>query len=213
MKMKRFFITATLGIILLLGFSCTKNHGDIKAVNKQKFIEQKETKQNYKTTNKNRSNIDKITKLMDFWLRTENSKDVFPMDLCKLIEKYIGVWCANCECKNLQGFKVCFLCKIPLSHKIVSIKDNLKCKCLKTLTGHTDYVNSLAYLGNNLLASASDDKTIKIWNIENGKCLKTLTGHTDYVYSLAYLGNNLLAANNNDDKTLKDTNWTYRRGW
>jgi len=50
-------------------------------------------------------------------------------------------------------------------------------KRLKTLTGHTDAVGNLAYLGNNLLASASSDHTIKIWNIETGECLMTLTGH------------------------------------
>jgi len=71
-----------------------------------------------------------------------------------------------------------------------------------TLTGHTYTISSLAYLGNNLLASASIDNTIKIWNIENGKCLMTLTGHTDCIESLAYLGNNLLASGS-EDTTIK----------
>ena len=29
----------------------------------------------------------------------------------------------------------------------------------------------------NMLASGSDDKTTKIWDIDNGKCESTLSGH------------------------------------
>ena len=34
---------------------------------------------------------------------------------------------------------------------------------IKTLTGHTHYVYSLAELKDGLLTSVSDDKTIRIW--------------------------------------------------
>ena len=33
-----------------------------------------------------------------------------------------------------------------------------------------------------LLVSASDDKTLKIWELSSGKCLKTLKGHSNYVF-------------------------------
>ena len=35
------------------------------------------------------------------------------------------------------------------------------------------------------LVSSSKDKTIKIWDLENGDILKTLEGHTDTVVSLS----------------------------
>ena len=35
----------------------------------------------------------------------------------------------------------------------------------------------------NMLASGSDDKTTKIWDIDNGKCESTLSGHSNgYVF-------------------------------
>ena len=33
----------------------------------------------------------------------------------------------------------------------------------------------------NILASCSDDQTIKIWDIKSGACQSTLAGHTGYV--------------------------------
>lgn len=32
------------------------------------------------------------------------------------------------------------------------------------------------------LCSASDDKTLKLWDLVSGKCLKTLKGHSNYVF-------------------------------
>ncbi|MEG3977092.1 hypothetical protein QT970_21075, partial [Microcoleus sp. herbarium8] len=48
---------------------------------------------------------------------------------------------------------------------------------LRTLAGHSDFVNAVAIAPDGLTAiSASDDKTLKIWDTETGRELKTLTG-------------------------------------
>jgi len=36
-----------------------------------------------------------------------------------------------------------------------------------------------------LLATASADGTVKLWNPDNGAALRTLTGHTDWVFAIA----------------------------
>ncbi|KUJ15222.1 HET-domain-containing protein, partial [Mollisia scopiformis] len=52
--------------------------------------------------------------------------------------------------------------------------------CLQTLEGHSDGVHSVAFSHNSAqLASASWDKTIKIWDASSGACLQTLEGHSD----------------------------------
>ena len=49
-----------------------------------------------------------------------------------------------------------------------------------TLKGHTDCVHSVAFSPDGkTLASGSDDKTIKLWDVATGKELATLKGHTD----------------------------------
>lgn len=69
---------------------------------------------------------------------------------------------------------------------------NRKGEVIKTLNdsekpiknGHKNSINSIAINGD-LIASASDDKTIKVWSIETGKLMNTLKGHTNGVLSVA----------------------------
>ena len=64
---------------------------------------------------------------------------------------------------------------------------------IKTIKEHSDYVHSLLLLSDGRLASCSDDKTIKIYNINNNyHCDITLKGHTDYVTYISELDNNKL---------------------
>lgn len=77
--------------------------------------------------------------------------------------------------------------------------------CIKTLKGHKDFVWFASFnpYGTNMVVSASNDKTIKIWDITNGECIKTLQGHKDIVRSALFSpdGNSILSASY--DKTIK----------
>ena len=57
---------------------------------------------------------------------------------------------------------------------------------LNLLQGHSNNVNAITYSSDgNLIATASDDQTIKIWN-KNGELLDTLSGHEDKVTKIIF---------------------------
>jgi transcriptional regulator with XRE-family HTH domain len=58
--------------------------------------------------------------------------------------------------------------------------------CLKTLRGHHHRVWTIAFSPNGqLLASGSDDQTIRLWNALDGTCLAVLQGHTGGLHQSA----------------------------
>jgi len=78
--------------------------------------------------------------------------------------------------------------------------DQLEKESAVTLRGHSDWVYSVCLMPDGLLASASKDLTIRVWNVREQcpKCILTLTGHTDYVYSVCALADGRLASASRD---------------
>lgn len=73
----------------------------------------------------------------------------------------------------------------------------------RKLKGHTDWVNSIAVSPDGTwAASGSEDKTVKLWDLETGECRATLEGHTSDVNSIVFTwdGKRILSAS--DDKTV-----------
>ncbi|MYA70851.1 hypothetical protein F4Y19_12330, partial [Candidatus Poribacteria bacterium] len=55
------------------------------------------------------------------------------------------------------------------------------------LTGHTWGMHSMALSPDgDILASGSEDTTIRLWDMQTGAHKKTLNGHTHRVYSVAF---------------------------
>lgn len=70
--------------------------------------------------------------------------------------------------------------------------------------GHIGWVRSVSFSADGeILASAGDDRTIRLWSVRTGQCLKTLPGHTDLVRSLCFSPRSPWLASGSDDRTIK----------
>ena len=98
---------------------------------------------------------------------------------------------------------ICIICFIVRAAKFIANKEWIVCgaddgfirvynyktmESVVELKAHTDYVRSFAvHLSLPYVLSASDDKTIKLWDWENGwECTKTFEGHEHYVMQVAF---------------------------
>ena len=76
--------------------------------------------------------------------------------------------------------------------------------CLQTLEGHRSLVTSVAWSHDaTRLASASHDKTVKIWDPATGVCVSTLEGHRSRVTSVAWSHDATRLASASYDGTVK----------
>ncbi|EXC04821.1 F-box-like/WD repeat-containing protein [Morus notabilis] len=108
-------------------------------------------------------------------------------------------------------------CSDDYTAKIWSMKQD---KCLHDLREHSREIYTIRWsptgLGTNnpnqplVLASASFDSTIKLWDVEQGRLLCSFNGHRDPVYSVAFSPNGEYLASGSMDKCMHI--WSVKEG-
>ncbi|KAK4971938.1 Lissencephaly-1 [Elasticomyces elasticus] len=104
-------------------------------------------------------------------------------------------------------------CSSDLTIKLWDPSDEYK--NIRTLPGHDHSISAIRFipsgaagapLSGNLLASASRDKTIRVWDVTTGYCVKTIRGHVDWVRDISpsFDGRWLLSAGNDQTARLWD---------
>lgn len=75
---------------------------------------------------------------------------------------------------------------------------------LARMTGHQQLVNDVKFSPDSrLIASASFDKSIKIWDGKTGAYITTLRGHVQAVYQISWSSDSRLLVSGSADSTVK----------
>ena len=88
-------------------------------------------------------------------------------------------------------------------HGDIIVLDMITGSQIAILSGHTDEVNTLTFSSDGrLLASGSDDCTVKLWDVQTGTVTKTFSGHTRAVLSVSISPDFTTIASGSGDRSI-----------
>ncbi len=95
-------------------------------------------------------------------------------------------------------------CRPPRVAVEPTIKKTGGSQLVKTLKGHKNIVVPVAITADNRrVISGSNDKTVRVWDVESGKCLSILKGHTNYVGGVAVTADGRRIVSSSRDNTMR----------
>ena len=108
---------------------------------------------------------------------------------------FMGADLRETHLKNIQAKGACFKKSNLIGARLGILAD---------LEGHLHSTWSVSFSPDGrYVASSSQDKTVKIWEIQTNKCVSTLEGHDDSVLSVSFSPDGRYVASASTDKTVK----------
>ncbi|CAF3619940.1 unnamed protein product, partial [Fusarium graminearum] len=155
------------------------------------------------------------------WLEKQEDSGLlaFVADAMRFLQSYFSViaeaplqiYCCLAFAPRKSVMRRTFKHAIPKwISKLPKVEENWDA-CLLTLEGHSYEVNSVVFSHDSKkVASASHDKTIRIWNAETGKCERVLEGHSNSVNSVVFSHDSKKVASGSYDQTIRI--WDVKTG-
>jgi WD40 repeat protein len=85
---------------------------------------------------------------------------------------------------------------------------------IKVLRGHTNWVWSLAFSPDGtILASGSDDGTLRLWAVQEKQCINVLNSHGNDIFAIAIVGQRLVSVSRDQAVRLWDLHGQHLKTW
>jgi WD40 repeat protein len=97
-----------------------------------------------------------------------------------------------------------FVERVPQAVRVVLGRDAEWDACRSVLEGHSAYVRAVVFSSDGqLIASASNDRTVRVWETATGACRSVLQGHSDLVSAVVFSPDGQLVASASEDSTVR----------